>query len=242
MSSDLDGLRAAVRRIEERRPAAGGGTALALGVAAIDSHLPRGGLAVGGLHEVAVVDAGAASAFSALLCARLAGDDGAVLWCENDRALDAGSLYAPGLPRFGLDPARLILVRTDRDVETLWAMEEGLRCAAVAAVVGAVRGVSPVRTRRLQLAAEDRAAALLLYPAAAAPGIAATRWRIAPAPGRAGGDGGSARPRWRLDLLRCRGGRPGNWDVEWSDETRDLALVSPLRDRPATPAPLRVAG
>ncbi len=42
-----------------------------------------------------------------------------------------------------------------------------------------------------------------------------------------------------MELFRCRGGRPGTWDVVWRDETRDLALAAPLRDRPAAPAHFR---
>ena len=224
--------------------------ALALGVAAIDARLPWGGLAAGGLHDVVAADAGMASAFCALLCARLAdAGSAAVLWCEAPRVLDAGMLYAPGLRRFGLDPARLIVASTGRDAETLWAMEEGLRCPALAAVVGAVCKASLSQTRRLQLAAESRGvAALMLRPSAVgdAPSAALTRWRIGPVPGKAvPGEGfttGLAPLRWRLELFRCRGGMPGTWDVEWRDETRDLALAAPLRDRPAAPARLRAAG
>lgn len=236
----LDALRAALRRIEDRRAApGGGGGGAALGVAGLDAHLPPSGLAVGGLHEVAASCPGAAVAFSAFLCARLAAGGGAVLWCEDGGALDTGGLYAPGLRRFGLDPARLIVARTGRCAETLWAMEQGLRCAAVAAVVGAVRRASLTRTRRLHLAAErGGAAALMLRPDAAdpAPSAAAARWRVSSAPAA------GAAPRWRLELLRCRGGRPGTWEVEWRDETGALALAAPLRDRPAAPARLRAAG
>ncbi len=156
-----------------------------------DAHLPWGGLATGGLHDVVAADAGMASAFCALICARLAdagGSGATVLWCEGARALDAGMLHGPGLRRFGLDPERLTLACTGRDAEILWAMEEGLRCASLAAVVGAVRGASLSQTRRLQFAAESHGvSALMLRPpaAGAAPSAAMTRWRIDPVPGKA---------------------------------------------------------
>ena len=258
-----------VRRIEGGRAPERDGPVLALGIAAIDDHLPWGGLLTGALHEVVALDAGMASAFCALLCARLAqgggegsggeGSGGMVLWCEGASVLDAGALHAPGLRRFGLDPARLILARTGRDAETLWAVEEGLRSAPLAVVVGAVADVSLTQTRRLQLAAQSHGVpALMLRPAAAGRSASAamTRWRIGPVPGKAvpgkavpgkmvpAGDftAGLAPLRWRMELFRCRGGTPGTWDVEWCDETRDLALAAPLRDRPAAPALIRAAG
>ena len=225
--------------------------ALALGIAEIDAHLPWGGMPTSGLHDVVAHDPGMASAFCTLLCARLANNSagsGTVLWCEGSHTLDAGMLYAPGLRRFGIDPAQLILARTRRDAETLWAMEEGLRCVALAAVVGAVSKASLTQTRRLQLAAEIRGVpALMLRPATVgiAPSAALTRWRIGPVPGRAVATEnfttGLAPLRWRMDLFRCRSGMPGIWDVEWRDETRDLALAAPLCDRPATPALARAA-
>ena len=56
-------------------------TALPLGLAALDSHLPQGGLACGGLHEV-VPEAGATAAafgFLAAVLARLKGSAAARL-------------------------------------------------------------------------------------------------------------------------------------------------------------------
>src|SRR4051794_211878 len=45
------------------------------------------------------------------------GELGAVLWC-----LPRPDLYGPGLAAHGLDPGRVVMVRTSRDVEILWAM------------------------------------------------------------------------------------------------------------------------
>src|SRR6516162_3517002 len=127
-----------VRLIE--RPAATAHGVLPFGVAAIDQTLPGGGLARGALHEILGMDGdeedGAlAAAFAATIIGRLAasptspsqslarpGEGGLVLWC-----LPRLDLYGPGLAAHGLDPERVVLVRTSRDAEILWAMEEGLR-------------------------------------------------------------------------------------------------------------------
>lgn len=115
----LEQLKAQIRQLEGF-----GGTLtgtkqqpLPFGVAAIDDHLPGGGLARGALHEVFAADAGIATAFCALLAGRLANDteNHAILWCERPWALDAGALYGPALLQFGIDPARMILVRPRRD-------------------------------------------------------------------------------------------------------------------------------
>jgi len=46
---------------------------------------------------------------------------------------------------------------------------------------------------------------------------------------------GIGRPRWRVELLRCRGGAPACWEVEVADATGSLSLVATLADRPNGP-------
>lgn len=235
----LDSLRARIRSIE-RGGAPDDAEMLPLGLEAIDARL-GGGLETGTLHEMLAQDAGAASAFAVALATRLLGKrGGAVLWCAHRRTLEAGALYGRGLHSFGLDSDRLIVVACQRDIDVLWAMEEGLRCARLAAVIGEADAAGLTATRRLQLAAgTSGVTALLLRPAGnrLAPSAAATRWRLSAAPSRPRGYeaalGEPGAPCWRVELLRCRAGAPGAWVVEWRDETGDLALAAPLRDRPS---------
>jgi protein ImuA len=91
------------------------------------------------------------------------------------------------------------------------------------------------------------------------PNAAATRWRVAALPSRSSPtrlDGlvlpllsptrgresfkepGIGCPRWRVELLRCRGGEPACWEVEVTDAAGSLSLAEAVADRPA--APLRV--
>lgn len=237
-------LRARISRIEGGT-AAGKGV-VPLGIAAIDAHLPGGGLARDALHEVAVEnpgDAGAGAGFCAVLLARLAGGrDGPILWCQRPAATDAGEIYPHGLARFGLDPGRLIAVRARRDRDVLWALEEGLASTATVAVLGEIGALDLTASRRLQLAAERaRTPAILLRQAGRARdnSAAVTRWRIAAAPSRPRGLamvlGEPGDPCWRARLVRCRGGAPGAWIMEWRDETGDLALAAPVRDGPEQP-------
>jgi protein ImuA len=169
------------------------------------------------------------------------GEVGVVLWC-----LPRPDLYGPGLAARGLDPGRVVLVRASRDAEILWAMEEGLRAPGIAAVVGEVGSLPMVASRRLQLAAERSGITALLLrrwrdggQAArerALPNAAVTRWRIAALPSRPMRDEpGVGHPQWQVELLRCRGGEPGCWEMELPDATDHVSLAAALADRPAAP-------
>ncbi len=255
----IDALRARIRKLEGIGRSAhvtGAGGAVTFGIAEIDSRLPGGGLARGALHEVIAGHAGAATGFCAALLARLAAaragpgrDDGRVLWCVRPRLLEAGALYGPGLARFGLAPERVVVTECRRDADALWVMEEALRCRRLAAVLGEAGNVTLTGSRRLQLAAgAGGVTAILLRPPprhprlphnAPPPSAALTRWRVAAAPGLGGaGDNATQMPGapcWQAELLRCRGGAPGKWLMEWRDETGDFALAAAVRHRPAVP-------
>jgi protein ImuA len=216
---------------------------LPFGLAEVDRRLPQGGLALGALHEIA--EAGAACEYASIavlfaagIAARL---DGPVLWCVRGR-----DLFAPALARAGLPTERVMYCETWKDGEVLPAMEEGLRCAGLAAVVGEVSRLSLTASRRLQLAAEHGGVTALVVrrlrnAAEAGESVAAmTRWRLAPVP-CAGGFHELGRARWRLNLVRCRGGEPHSWLVEACDAQGRLALPAALADRPAAPQEQRRA-
>jgi protein ImuA len=239
----LPELRERVRRIE--RPAAAVHGVTPFGIAAIDRALPGGGFARGALHELLGAggdeeDAALTAVFAAHVLGRLTRtEEGMVLWC-----LSRSDLYGPGLAAQGLDPRRVVLVRAPRDAEILWAMEDGLRSPGILAVVGEIGSLPAVASRRLQLAAERSGITALLLrrwrdgaQAArerALPNAAVTRWRIAALPSRpVRGEPGIARPRWRIELLRCRGREPASWEMEVPDATDHVSLSAVLADRPA---------
>ncbi len=137
----------------------------------------------------------------------------------------------------------------------LWALEESLTGAGFAAAIGVLardhRHYDFTASRRLSLrAAESGATALVLRIGDAGGGAtaAATRWSIAARPSvpvRHPGHAmpGLGLPRWRVDLLRCKRGRPHDWLVEWDHETVRFHLAAPLADRApvARPALVRPA-
>jgi len=259
----LPELRERVRRIE--RPAATAHGVLPFGVAAIDQVLPGGGFARGALHEIMGMgggeeDGALAAAFAATILGRLAASptspshEGMVLWC-----LPRPDLYGPGLAAHGLDPERVVLVRTSRDAEILWAIEEGLRSPGIAAVVGEVGTLPAVASRRLQLAAERSGATAFLLrrwreggQAArerALPNAATTRWHIASAPSEpdelARRTGGLGRTRFNLSLRKNQRGPTGRWIIEWDHHERtfqqavSVVVAAPALDRSDRAAEVR---
>ena len=238
-SALLRDLRDRIARIERGGAAGGQGGAVPLGIPAIDQVLPARGLALGGLHEAfsAGPDSEPGAVATLFVAGVLARMDGPVLWVvgQND-------LFPPGLAGAGLHPDRVIFAAAGRHV--LPAMEEGLRHAGLASVVGEISGrLTLIASRRLQLAAEQfgvlavalRRSPRFDDPAWREPTAAVTRWRIAalpspPALPHSPGTQGLGRARWRLSLTRCRGGETGSWIVEACDATGHLALVAELAD------------
>jgi protein ImuA len=231
--------------------------ALPFGVPAIDRHLPGGGLLRGALHEVSGAGADythgtAAALFIAGMLTRL---EGPVLWCLRRR-----DLFAPGLAGVGLHPDRVIYAEAGDASRVLLAMEEGLRHAPLAGVVGEVDRIGLTASRRLNLAAE--ASGVIAFALRRGwrhgdvereePSAAHTRWRVGAVPSRPLDVPGLARALWRLELTRSRNGEAAQWLVEACDEQgrlapadsapAGLAVPAELFDRPAArPQPLRRA-
>ena len=163
-----------------------------------------------------------------------------LLWVQERMAiLETGRIYPPGLGRQGIIPE--IIHVTARDARSaLWAMEEGLRCAALGAVIGELWGdpakLDFIATRRLAVAAERFGVAAFLIRLGGHANLsgARMRWRVASAPSLAHPYDPRApgAPAWDAELLRARGHPPGRWTV--AHETGDadpFRLVAAPGDR-----------
>jgi protein ImuA len=253
----LAAMRAKISAIEAG--GRGDSESLPFGAPAVDSRLPGAGLPLGRWHEfhgegLEAETAAAPAAFAALTAAPLAARGEAVWVARRD------DLHAPGLAGLGFPSARLIQVWARDEAEVLAVMEDALGAPGVSAVFGEADAVDLVAGRRLQLACERRGATgfLIRRRLFAAPSLreafgstAATRWKVAPALSEpASGEFGLGPPRWRAELERCRGGRPGAWIFEETQAfeemnhgTHPLRLVADLGDRQLAPAQsLRLAG
>lgn len=213
---------------------------LPFGLDALDGKLAGGGLSIGRLHEVAgsstsFADDAAATLFLAGIAARFAtGAAAPALW-----ATTRFDLYAPGLEQAGLAPASVLFAEARDDDQLLALLEDAVRDGSAAVVVGEVRRVSMIATRRLQLAAGEAGVPVLLFrrwrkadvEPFADPSAAATRWRIGCAPSSPLPVAGVGRARWNVDLVRQRAGEPFSLVLEGCDETGRLAVPAPARHR-----------
>lgn len=230
--SAIESLRVQVRQIEARHRRAT--TVLPFGVATVDTRLPNGGLARGALHEVAgggngAIDGAAAALFAAGIAARTRGK---VLWC-----VTRPDLFAPALSQAGLKSDRVIYLEGGDEKTVLACFEEGLRHGGLGAVVAEVARLNMTASRRLQLAAEGSGTigiALRRWrrQAEAAdfgqPTAATTRWRISALPSTALPVPGVGRPRWLVELIRCRAGESADFELEACDDTGHLRFPADL--------------
>ena len=156
-----------------------------------------------------------------------------VLWVQDRMAiLESGRLYPPGL---GIGDIIHVEARDAR--EALWTMEEGVRCAALSAVIGELYGdpaaLDFTATRRLAVASErsDVACWLVRLGGNANLSGARMRWRIGSASSLANPLDPKAPglPAWDAELFRARGSAPGRWTV--AHEAGAFHLVAGAGDR-----------
>jgi protein ImuA len=240
MEQHLSRLRRAIAQTEtfgEDAPAR------ALGVTAVDVAL-GGGLQGGALHEVsaaAPVHLGAAAGFALALAALAPEPRRQTLWIATDFGnLETGAPYGPGLDQFGLCTDRLLVIHVARPVDALFAMEEALKCRALATVIAEFADTPDLTaTRRLSLAARygGGIALLLRHKAGNAPSVARTRWQIAAAPSLPDEFGGIGRTAFTLSLTRNRRGPCGNWTLTWDHHEHAFSPLSVGLDAAASDRP-----
>ncbi len=237
----------------------------------------QGGLCRGTLHEIVPAganDAAAACGFALALAARFAAKvnqtQSTIIWIVEDYAgLENGTPYGPGLALHGIDPARLLLIHTPHVKESLWTMEEALKCraAAVIAEIGnPQKAYDLVASRRLVLVAQKSGTpGLMLMAARAAHGLsssAQTRFEILSQAGPRMEQPASLEPSrslpppglasWSIRILKARAGPHGlgfdrdkSFAVLWDHEEacfRDafpLPLAAFSRHRPDQSADAR---
>ena len=178
--------------------------ALSSGCPALDRALPENGFRPGTLVEWLSCGEGDGTATLALRAAAGAcRGGGAVVVLDR-----TGEFYPLAAVAQGIEPARLIVVHPANKADHIWALDQALRCPAVAAVVAwpeSLDGKLDGRTfRRLQLAAEQGGGlGLLIRPESVRgqPSWADVRLLVEPLPSTS-----SYGRRMRVVLLRCRGG------------------------------------
>jgi protein ImuA len=219
---------------------------ISLGAAVIDTAL-GGGLVRGAVHEIhasAHADSGAATGFAVAVSVRAAGGRPILVARPEFLDTETGWLNAPGLSELGLDPARLILVRTQDAEGALRAGEQAARCASLGAVLieiwGAPKILNLTASRRLSLAAAKSGVPVIVLrlAASASQSAATTRWKVKALASRALAANAPGHPAFELNLLRHRGGGEGRaWCVEWN---RDRKCFQEQQYASAAPLPRSV--
>jgi len=153
-----------------------GGRTEASGFAALDAELPGGGWPVGALTEI--LHAGPESFAWPLLLPALA----RAVAARGRPVVLIGAPhlpFSPSLAAQGVPPQALLWVRSDAPAARLWACEQALRCADVAAVLAWLPQARAGELRRLQLAAAQFDSLLWVFrPAAQAGQASPARLRL----------------------------------------------------------------
>ena len=158
-----------------------------------------------------------------------------VLWVQDRIAiLESGRVYPRALP---IQDLIHVEARDARDA--LWAMEEGLRCSALSAVIGEIWGdpsaLDFTASRRLAVASERSGVAAYLIRLGGHANLsgARMRWRIASAPSLINELDWKAPglPAWHAELFRARGMPPGRWTVVHDGAADRFHLVAAPGDR-----------
>jgi protein ImuA len=191
-----------------------------VGLGSIESAFPDGIFPRASVHELislSTEEASCTNGFIAVILGKLMQQGGCCLWISTKR-----KVFPPALKTFGIEPERILFVDTMRAKDALWTIEEALKCNALSAVVGEISELDFNASRRLQLAVERSKVTGFIHrhqPKAINAVACVSRWKITPlASGTYGEMPGVGNPRWRIQLLKARNGKPGEWLVEWTPQ------------------------
>ncbi len=189
-----------------------------IGCHSLENVFPNSIFPVGCVHEFlnnSYNDAAATNGFVTALLSKLMLFQGAAIWISNTR-----TLFPAAMKNFGIEPHQIIFIDLKNEKDILYAIEEALKCNRITTVIGEVKNITFKESRRLQLAAEQSRVTgfLLRHQAKVLNTIACvSRWRITSLPSELiNGMPGVGFPRWNVELLKVRNGKPGSWKIEWS--------------------------
>ena len=201
-----------------------------IGLGPLKSAFPKHHFPLGVIHEFIYAspeNAAATGGFVSGLVGALMKNSGAAIWINNGH-----KIFPPALAAFGIAVEKMIFIRLKNQKESLWVMEEALKCDALSAVVGEIPELSFTNSRRLQLAVEkSKVTGFVLRNNPRSENVTActTRWKISALPGQPVAMPGVGFPQWNVDLLKVRNGRPGKWEVEfYNGRFRTISKVAAI--------------
>lgn len=209
-----------------------GGTSTSLRLGPINHAFPNKEFPLGAVHEFCCDNTESKTStggFVAAILSMIMQNEGAVLWIG-----PSSNIFPHALKMFGLDPGKIIFVNLQKERDILWAVEEALKCEGLAAVIGEIKEISFTASRRLQLAVEQSRVTgfILRYnPRNLNTTACVTRWKINSIPSMLEDEmPGVGFPRWNVELLKVRNGKPGIWQVEYAGKSfKHLSTILPLQ-------------
>ena len=192
---------------------------------------PNAVFPLGAMHEFICADSenvAATGGFITTLLSSLMRNDGISLWISTSQ-----TIFAPSLAYFGIEPDKIIFVNVQKERDVLWCIEEALKCDGLATVVGEMSELSFTTSRRFQLAVEQSQVTGFIIrnkPRNLNTTACVTRWKIDSLPSASDDNmPGVGFPRWNIELLKVRNGKPGSWQIEWAGgKFRLIINVVPL--------------
>ncbi|HTI61777.1 Error-prone repair protein ImuA [Mucilaginibacter sp.] len=199
------------------------------GLGSIEGAFPNGVFPVGAIHEMLCPTPehlAASTGFMAGVVSALASKGGVCLWISRYHRL-----FPPSLMFFNMPPHHIIFVDVNREKDILWVMEEALKCEGLTAVIAELQTITFAQSRRLQLAVErSKVTGFILHnnPQKAGASTCVARWQVTSLSSEIeGGLPGIGFPRWQVELLKVRNGKPGNWTVSWDGNGFNIAEEEP---------------
>jgi protein ImuA len=190
-----------------------------IGLGAIETAFPGKAFPRAAVHELisySSEEATSTSAFISVVLSKLIQQGGYCMWIST---IPRRNIFPPALKAFGIDPERILFVDTSKPKQTLWSLEEALKCNALSAVVGELTEISFSESRRLQLAVESSQVTGFIHrfrPKTENAVACVSRWKIAPIPSVTANTTGVGFPAWDVKLIKVRNGKPASWQVKYT--------------------------
>lgn len=197
----------------------------------IKNAFPNASFPIAAIHEFisnGMESATVTSGFVSGLLGCLMNKKGAAIWISSTI-----NIFPPALQLFGIDPGKIIFINPKKEKEMLLVMEEALKCTGLSAVIGEIPELNFTASRRLQLAVEQSHVTgfiLRRNPKNISTTACVTRWNITSLPSKLLNDmPGVGFPRWNVELLKVRNGKPHAWQIEWREgRFRQIAINTAL--------------
>lgn len=187
-------------------------------LAFMNPHFPNGAFPVAAVHEFVCGSAESTAStcgFISALISSLFPPHCAAVWVS-----ETNYVFPPALRLFNIEPHQLLFFHTRSTKESLWVIEEALKCKGLRIVIAELKEINFLQSRRFQLAVEASGATgflLNLNPKKLTTTACVSRWQIHASPSNSlDGLPGIGWPRWTVELQKIRNGTKGSWILEWT--------------------------